>query len=176
MTPEGRCELPYRRGVGAVLFNGDGLVFVARRIDTPGDAWQLPQGGVDDGEKPRQAVLRELAEEIGTDKAEVLAKSRCWHTYELPEHLLGKVWGGRYRGQRQRWFALRFLGRDADIDLAAHEHPEFDAWRWVPITALPDMAVSFKRGLYLELVAEFQHLAVPAAAAAAKPEAEAAGA
>lgn len=166
MKADKKSGLPYRRGVGAVLFNSAGLVFAARRIDTPGDAWQLPQGGVDEGEKPRQAVLRELEEEIGTNNAEVLAKSRRWHTYELPDHLLGKVWGGRYRGQRQRWFALRFLGSDSEIDLAAHQHPEFDAWRWVPIAALPDLAVTFKRFLYVELVAEFRHLAVPVTAAA----------
>jgi putative (di)nucleoside polyphosphate hydrolase len=173
-----RTDLPYRQGVGAVLFNSAGLVFVARRIDTPGDAWQLPQGGVDEGEKPRHAVVRELAEEIGTDKVEILAKSRCWYTYELPDHLLGRVWGGRYRGQRQRWFALRYLGSDADIDLAAHRHPEFDAWRWVAITSLPDLAVSFKRTLYLELVAEFRHLAVAidAGSAAAKAETATGGA
>lgn len=152
-------DLSYRRGVGALLFRPDGLVFVARRIDTPGDAWQLPQGGVDDGEKPRQAVLRELKEEIGTDRAAIIGKSRHWYRYDLPEPLRGKVWGGRYRGQKQRWFALRFLGTDADIDLAAHHHPEFDAWRWVSLSTLPDLAVVFKRSLYANLVAEFAPLA-----------------
>ena len=151
----GAADLPYRRGVGAVLFNREGLVFVARRIDTPVDAWQLPQGGVDDGEKPRRAVLREVAEEIGTGDVEVLAKSKRWYTYDLPAELVGRVWGGKYRGQRQRWFALRFLGRDEDIDLAAHGRPEFDAWRWVSIETLPDLAIAFKRQLYADLVAEF---------------------
>ena len=156
-----RAKLPYRKGVGAVLINSDGLVFVARRIDTPGDAWQLPQGGIDDSEKPSKAVLRELAEEIGTDKAEIIAKSKQWYRYEFPEDLLGRVWGGKYCGQKQRWFALRFTGSDADIDLAADGHPEFDDWRWVRIGTLPGLAVSFKRALYEQIVAEFRHLAAP---------------
>jgi putative (di)nucleoside polyphosphate hydrolase len=145
--------------VGAVLFNDDSRVLVARRIDTPGDAWQLPQGGVRANEKPRKAVLRELAEEIGTDNAEIVAKSSGWLCYDLPEPLVGKVWSGRYRGQKQRWFALRFRGTDADIDLDASHHPEFEAWRWVSIEELPALAVSFKRRLYERIVAEFRHLA-----------------
>ena len=151
-------RLPYRRGVGAVLFNDAGLVFVARRIDTPGDAWQLPQGGVDADEKPRAAVLRELAEEIGTADAEILAKTR-WLSYDLPKDLVGHVWGGRFRGQTQRWFALGFRGRDADIRLDATPHPEFDAWRWTPLDSLPPLAVPFKRPLYAALVAEFAPIA-----------------
>ena len=142
-----------------MLFNGDGLVLVARRIDTPGSAWQLPQGGVHKDEKPRKAVLRELAEEIGTDHAEIVAKSSRWLFYDLPEHLVGKVWGGKYRGQKQRWFALRFNGTDADIDLDASGRPEFEDWRWVRLEELPTLAVSFKRRLYEQIVAEFHHLA-----------------
>jgi putative (di)nucleoside polyphosphate hydrolase len=142
-----------------VLINREGLVFVARRIDTPGDAWQLPQGGIDGSEKPRVAVLRELAEEIGTDKAEIIAKSKDWYRYELPNELVGRVWGGKYCGQKQRWFVLRFTGCDSDIDLDADGHPEFDAWRWVPIETLPRLAVGFKRKLYEGIVEEFRHLA-----------------
>lgn len=168
-TPPIAADRPYRRGVGAVLFNREGLVFVARRIDTPSEAWQLPQGGVDEGETPRQAVLRELAEEIGTADVEILAKSKRWYTYDLPAELADRVWGGKYRGQRQRWFALRFRGRDADIDLAAHGRPEFDAWRWVPIEMLPDFAIGFKRQLYADLVAEFARFAVPAPTTAPDP-------
>lgn len=155
------ARLPYRKGVGAVLFNAGGLIFVGRRIDTPGDAWQLPQGGVADGEKPARAVLRELREEIGTDKAEILAKSSAWLRYDLPADLVGRVWRGRYRGQRQRWFALRFTGSDADIDIAASRHAEFDAWRWVAFTDLPALAVPFKRTLYTRLLDEFGHFARP---------------
>jgi putative (di)nucleoside polyphosphate hydrolase len=159
MTANKPGKLPYRTGVGAVLFNDDGLVLVARRIDTPGDAWQLPQGGVHRDEKPRKAILRELAEEIGTDNAEILAKSSRWLRYDLPEHLVGRVWGGKYRGQKQRWFALRFNGTDADIDLDASGHPEFEAWRWVSFEQLPALAVPFKRRIYERIVAEFRHLA-----------------
>jgi putative (di)nucleoside polyphosphate hydrolase len=142
-----------------VLINREGLVFVARRIDTPGNAWQLPQGGIDGSEKPSVAVLRELAEEIGTGKAEIIAKSKDWYRYEFPDELVGHVWGGKYCGQKQRWFALRFTGCDSDIDLDAAGHPEFDAWRWVPIETLPRLAVGFKRKLYEDIVKEFQHLA-----------------
>ncbi len=161
MSAKRKADLPYRKGVGAVLINRDGLVFVARRIDTPGDAWQLPQGGIDGAEKAGQAVLRELAEEIGTTKAEIIAKSKRWYRYDLPEDLVGRVWGGKYRGQKQRWFALRFTGTDTDIDLAADGHPEFDDWRWVSIETLPALAVAVKRPVYADLVEEFRHLAVP---------------
>ncbi|MCP5367629.1 MAG: RNA pyrophosphohydrolase [Hyphomicrobiales bacterium] len=154
-------KLPYRKGVGAVLINGDGKVFVAKRIDTPGEAWQMPQGGLDDGEKPRKAVIRELREEIGTDKVEIIAKSRTWIKYDLPDHLLGRVWKGRYRGQKQRWFLMRFLGEDGDIDLDASSHPEFDAWRWVDFHALPDLIVPFKRQLYEDIVQEFSDAVLP---------------
>lgn len=156
--PDPVLDLPYRKGVGALLFNAYGYVFVARRLDTP-DAWQLPQGGIHKGETPRQAVFRELVEEIGTDRAVVLAKSRRWLRYDLPRELVGKVWNGRYRGQEQRWFALHFTGTDADIDLAAHGKPEFDAWRWSPFADLPLLAVGFKRALYRDLVEEFRFVA-----------------
>jgi putative (di)nucleoside polyphosphate hydrolase len=148
---------PYRRGVGALLFNGHGEVFVARRVDTA-DGWQLPQGGIDDGERPRQAVLRELAEEIGTGRAVILAKSARWYCYDLPAELRDRVWRGRYRGQKQRWFALRFTGEESDINLNASSHPEFNAWRWVDLGSLPALAVPFKRQLYSDLTAEFTPL------------------
>ncbi len=150
-------DRPYRRGVGALILNAEGHVFVARRIDTPGDAWQMPQGGIDEGEKPRQAVLREVAEEIGTDKVEILARSRDWLSYDLPREIADRIWKGRYRGQSQRWFALRFTGADGDIDLTTG-HPEFDAWRWVAMDRLPHLIVGFKRPLYERVVAEFAHL------------------
>ena len=127
------AALPYRPGVGIFLLNAVGEVFVAQRIDTRQEAWQMPQGGIDDGETPRQAALREMAEEIGTNKAEILAESRHWLSYDLPPELVSKVWKGRYRGQKQKWFALRFLGEDSDIDLATPE-PEFLSWRWLPNT------------------------------------------
>jgi putative (di)nucleoside polyphosphate hydrolase len=127
---------------------------VARRIDMPSEAWQMPQGGIDPGEAPAAAALRELREEIGTDKAEILAESRGWLNYDLPEELIAVLWGGRYRGQSQKWFLARFTGVDQDIDLDT-EHPEFLAWRWASVDALPDLIVPFKRQLYLDILAEF---------------------
>ena len=118
-------------------------------------AWQMPQGGIDPGETPRQAALRELKEEIGTGKAEILGESRMWLKYDLPVELAAGMWGGRYRGQRQKWFAMSFLGSDTDIDLAT-EHPEFDAWKWIQPEQLPEMIVPFKRQLYLDILTELQ--------------------
>jgi putative (di)nucleoside polyphosphate hydrolase len=146
----------YRSGVGIMLLNRAGEAFVARRIDMPMlPAWQMPQGGIDPGETPRQAALRELKEEIGTDKAEILGESRMWLKYDLPVEFAGAVWGGRYRGQRQKWFAMRFMGEDTDIDLAT-DHPEFDAWKWIPPEQLPEMIVPFKRQLYIAILAELR--------------------
>ncbi|WP_298283688.1 RNA pyrophosphohydrolase [Acidocella sp.] len=149
--------LPYRRNVGAVLFNAAGQVFVARRKDLP-DAWQLPQGGIDAGEDPRAAVLRELKEEIGTDRAEIIAEHAGWLRYDLPPHLLGVAWQGKYRGQEQKWFALRFTGQDSDIDLEADSHPEFTEFKWVALAELPALAVGFKRPIYETLARDFAHL------------------
>jgi putative (di)nucleoside polyphosphate hydrolase len=154
-------DLPYRPNVGVVLFNRAGLVFVARRADMPNaegpvGGWQLPQGGIDKGEDPRVAVFRELEEEIGTRKAEVIAEHPDWLTYDLPPDLLGVAWRGRYRGQRQRWFAMRFTGEDNDIRLDLDPHPEFDAWRWVRLWELPRLAVRFKRPIYEVLAKSFE--------------------
>jgi putative (di)nucleoside polyphosphate hydrolase len=139
-----------------MLLNRSGEVFVGRRIDMPAlPAWQMPQGGIDPGETPFQAALRELREEIGTDKVELLAENPVWLTYDLPPELSRGVWGGRYRGQEQKWFAMRFTGDDSDIDLAT-EHPEFDAWTWLSPERLPDVIISFKRQLYIDILAEFR--------------------
>jgi len=145
-------DLPYRPCVGIMLFNKDGQVFVGKRIDQTVEGWQMPQGGIDKGETPREAVLRELREEIGTDKAEIIAEMDAWVTYDLPEHLIGVAFHGKYKGQRQRWFALRFTGVDADIDLTTHD-PEFSAFRWVDLAALPDLIVPFKRETYRQVIA-----------------------
>ncbi len=135
-----------------MLLDAADRVFVGQRIDTPG-AWQMPQGGIDGGETPLAAAFRELKEEIGTDRAAIIAEAPDWLRYELPPELQGKrIWGGHYRGQEQKWFAMRFLGHDGDIDLATH-HPEFDAWKWVPAAALPGLAVPFKRALYEAVLA-----------------------
>ena len=151
--------LPLRPNVGAVLFDPRGLVLVARRFGR--EQWQLPQGGIDGDEDPRAAVLRELAEEIGTDRATIIGEHDRWLDYEFPPELLGSVLGGRYRGQRQRWFALRFQGVDADIRLDADAHQEFDAWRWVPLADVPALAVAFKRPIYETLAESFRRYAVP---------------
>jgi putative (di)nucleoside polyphosphate hydrolase len=151
----------YRRSVGVMLLNRQGEVFVARRIDMPTlPAWQMPQGGIDRGETPAEAALRELKEEIGTDRAEILDESRAWLKYELPAELACKVFGGRYCGQKQKWFAMRFIGEDGDIDLAT-AHPEFDRWQWVTPNRLPELIVPFKRQLYLDILAEFRRHCVP---------------
>lgn len=144
----------YRRGVGIVLINGDGMVFGGRRIDAPDEAWQMPQGGIDDGEAPDAAAYRELAEETGVTKAEIIAETKGWLDYDLPPELAARVWGGRYRGQRQKWFAMRFLGGDGDIDLNTH-HAEFAAWKWLAPNDLIRLVIPFKRRLYSDVFAEF---------------------
>lgn len=154
LSREEIARLPYRRGVGMMLLNRAGAVFVAQRLDMPGPAWQMPQGGIETGESPRAAALRELREEVGTDRAEIVAESAEWMRYDLPPDLAARLWGGRYRGQEQKWFLLRFLGTDADIDIETAD-PEFRAWRWAPARDLPDLIVPFKRELYLRLIAEF---------------------
>jgi putative (di)nucleoside polyphosphate hydrolase len=151
-------DLPYRPCVGIMLFNKDGKVFVGKRIDQTVEGWQMPQGGIDTGETPRQAALRELLEEVGTDKADIIAEMDDWVTYDLPEHLVGVAFKGKYKGQRQKWFALRFTGQDGDIDLTAHE-PEFSAFQWVSLETLPGLIVPFKRKIYKAVIAAFQNLA-----------------
>lgn len=150
----------YRPNVGALLLNRANRVLVARRADLPNaegapGGWQLPQGGMDEGEDPREAVLRELEEEVGTRRAEILAEYPDWLSYDLPQHLVGVALGGRWRGQKQRWFALRFLGSDAEIRLDRDPEPEFDAWRWAGIPELPSLAVGFKRPIYALLASHF---------------------
>lgn len=150
-TPDDR---PYRSGVGITLFNREGLVFVAERLDNPG-AWQMPQGGIDDGEEPEVAVFREMEEEIGTRNARILGVMEDWLRYDIPRSTARKLWRGKYRGQQQKWIALEFLGQDADIDLEAHSHPEFSRWKWVPITDLLDYVVPFKRDVYKRVMEDF---------------------
>jgi putative (di)nucleoside polyphosphate hydrolase len=139
-----------------MLINSKRRVFVAKRIDFPGDAWQMPQGGLEDGEEPAQTVLRELTEETGTNKADIITESIHWRNYDLPDELIGLIWGGKFRGQRQKWFLLRFTGDDRDIDLCAHGEPEFSAWKWAEIDEIVDLIVPFKRALYADIVSEFR--------------------
>jgi putative (di)nucleoside polyphosphate hydrolase len=155
--------LPYRPCVGVMLVNGAGRVFVGKRIDNKevnADAWQMPQGGIDDGEELHPAALRELEEETGVAPhlVAVIAESREEHFYDLPDFLMGKLWGGKYRGQRQKWLLLRFAGEDTDINLDAHEHAEFEAWKWVEPEQLPDLIVPFKKRVYRQVVEEFRGL------------------
>ena len=154
--------LPYRPCVGVLLFNARRQVFVGQRIDMVQEAWQMPQGGIDRGEDPRDTALRELEEETGVrpDKVELVAETREWLRYDLPPNLVNRVWRGRYRGQEQKWFAARFLGTDADIDIDT-AHPEFSDWRWSPVDEIPANAVSFKRALYVAVIAEFRPILSP---------------
>lgn len=140
-----------------MLINPAGKVFIGRRVGPRyRNAWQMPQGAIDEGEDPADAVLRELEEETGTRNAEIFAETPDWLAYDLPPDMMGVAWGGRYRGQMQKWFALRFTGRDSDFVLDTHRKPEFAAWRWAPMDELPDLIVPFKRPMYVDIVRAFQ--------------------
>jgi putative (di)nucleoside polyphosphate hydrolase len=160
-------DLPYRRCVGVMLLNRAGLAFIGRRIDGPEHvdmthAWQMPQGGIDPGEEPWPAALRELHEETNVSSVEHIGEIPEWLSYDIPRDLVGQAWKGKYRGQTQKWFALRFGGQDSEIDIA---HPagahtaEFAAWRWEPVANIPDLVVPFKRAVYERVVAEFARYA-----------------
>jgi putative (di)nucleoside polyphosphate hydrolase len=149
----------YRSGVGMVIFNADGRIFLAERIGSA-ESWQMPQGGIDEGEDLEVAVFREMEEEIGTRNAEIIGMVEEWLCYDFPAHTAQKLFGGKYRGQRQKWIALRFLGQDSEIDLEAHDHPEFSRWKWVPLSELMKYAVPFKRVVYERVMLEFSQYAV----------------
>ncbi len=150
------AALPYRPAAGVMLLNGEGKVFVAQRLDSTLEAWQMPQGGLDEGEDPQAGALRELQEETGIPPAlvEIIARCPAELTYDLPEDLVGKLWKGRWRGQRQTWFLARFTGRDEDIDIATAQ-PEFRAWKWIAPAELPATIVPFKKKLYEDLLEAF---------------------
>lgn len=162
-------DLPYRPCVGQMVINTEGFVWVGRRADIPGDAegrgtwWQMPQGGIDPGEDPAQAARRELFEETAMVSVEQVAELSRWVTYDLPPELIGVAWGGRYRGQKQMWFAYRFIGADSEINIMPAEGltPEFVEWRWAPVEDLLGLIVPFKRDVYREVLAEFAALARP---------------
>ena len=157
-------EMTYRPCVGVMLLNGKGRVWFGRRSDKINDEgvghwWQMPQGGIDEGEDPKLACLRELYEETGVRSAHVIAEAPEWFNYDLPEHLIGKSWGGRYRGQTQKWFALRFTGDDSEISLEPPGHKqEFDLWRWATMDEIVRDVVPFKRQVYQKVVDAFRHL------------------
>lgn len=148
----------YRPCVGITLFNREGLVFVGERLDGPG-AWQMPQGGIDEGEEIDIAAFREMEEEIGTRNARILGMIDEWIYYDIPPRTAQRLWNNRYRGQRQKWVALEFTGTDADIRLDAFTHPEFGQWKWVPLTTLLDYVVPFKRDVYSRVMQEFSPFA-----------------
>jgi putative (di)nucleoside polyphosphate hydrolase len=163
-------DLPYRPCVGIMVINREGRVWIGQRIgadgrraDPGGNRWQMPQGGIDDGEDTRAAALRELAEETGMHTVEIIGECPDWLTYDLPAHLVGTAWGGRYRGQRQRWFAVRFHGADNEINIGstASREAEFDDWRWVAVDEVLARIVPFKLDVYGQVVAAFRSLAVP---------------
>jgi putative (di)nucleoside polyphosphate hydrolase len=160
-----QLDLPYRPCVGIMLINRQGLVWIGRRLpkwvgDKSAYIWQMPQGGLSAGEEPQAAALRELEEETSVRSVSVVAESSKWLSYDLPSHLLGVALKGRYRGQRQKWFAMRFLGEDSEIDISARNghKAEFDAWRWAIAAELPHLIVPFKRPIYEVLVSEFGYL------------------
>lgn len=150
-----KYNLPYRPGVGMMIINNNSKVFVAKRMDTKIQAWQMPQGGIDLGETPSKAALREMLEEIGTDNATILAESHYWYCYDIPNFLISKLWDGNFRGQRQKWFLIKYNGDDSDINIST-KYPEFCDWQWVDINELPEIIIPFKKRLYQAILKEFK--------------------
>ncbi|MGL4415654.1 RNA pyrophosphohydrolase [Roseinatronobacter monicus] len=157
MTPDAIANLPYRPCVGIMLINAQGHIFAAQRLDSATPAWQMPQGGIDEGENPGAAALRELEEEISVtpDLVAPLSETRDWLAYDLPAEIVPRIWNGCYKGQKQRWFLMRYLGRDDQIDIQT-AHPEFSEWRWIAADEMLDAIVPFKREIYAQVIDEFR--------------------
>ncbi len=157
--PEDIAALPYRRNVGVMLVNQAGDAFVGQRVDSDVPAWQMPQGGIDAGETPRDAALRELEEETGVtrDLVTIEAETDGWIAYDLPHDIVPRIWNGRYKGQEQKWFLLRFHGTDDQVRIDADDHQEFSQWRWLPPDEVLSQIVPFKRGVYEQVIAAFRN-------------------
>ena len=152
-----KSNLPLRIGVGIIVLNSQNKVFVAKRKDNPVDKWQMPQGGVDDKEEILEAMKRELYEETSIKEIKVIKKLDNWYEYELPNNLVGIIWKGKYRGQKQKWFVVRYLGQDSEIDINT-QNPEFIEWKWLEIDNLPSVIVDFKKHIYKDLVIELKKI------------------
>ena len=147
-------SLPFRPGVGMMIVNKNNKIFVAKRLHSKSNGWQMPQGGIDLGETPSVAALREMKEEIGSDNGEIIAESKHWYSYRIPEFLVPRLWGGQFCGQRQKWFLIRFLGNDSEINLET-EHQEFEDWKWIDVQQLLDDVIPFKIVLYQRIIKDF---------------------
>ncbi len=150
-------QLPFRHGVGMMILNKQGHIFVGKRVESKFEAWQMPQGGILTGETPSRAVFREMKEEIGCDCGNIIAETKKWYSYNIPDFLISKLWAGQYKGQKQKWFLVAFTGSDEDINVET-ETPEFREWRWVPKEEILDIIVPFKKRLYMAVIKEFEHL------------------
>lgn len=152
-------DLPFRPGVGMMIIDRHNRVFLGKRVDSKSNCWQMPQGGIDLGETPSKAALREMLEEIGSDKGKIIAESKRWYSYRVPPFLVPRLWDGKYCGQRQKWFLIRFTGEDEDININT-SHPEFDEWKWSEMDGLLEEIIPFKLRLYKEVIQEFKPLII----------------
>ena len=159
MSNTNYSDLPFRPGVGMMIIDNANRIFVGKRVDTRIEAWQMPQGGIDIGETPSRAAMREMKEEIGCNDGYIMAETKNWYSYDLPKFLIPKLWNGNYRGQKQKWFLIKFTGKEEDINISAHS-PEFSEWRWTTIQELPEIIVPFKRKLYLAVAEEFKRFLI----------------
>lgn len=148
-------QLPFRPGVGMMIINSKSQVFMGKRVDSKIHGWQMPQGGIDAGETPSAAALREMEEEIGTANGKIIAESRNWYSYRVPKTLIPRLWDGKYCGQRQKWFLIDYLGEDTDININT-SHPEFEEWKWIDFDELIGDVIPFKVKLYRQIIAEFE--------------------